>query len=255
MTMNLDEKDRYSRHVTLPAIGEAGQEKLLASHALVVGMGGLGSPAAMYLAGAGVGQLTFADFDTVEVSNLQRQIAHTTARVGELKVASAKTQCLAINPHVIINEINYALETEELNEILPACDVVLDCSDNFPTRFAINDACVRHEIPLVSGAAIRFDGQLTVIRPDLPNTPCYRCLYDSNTEAAETCAQAGVLGPVVGLIGCAQAIEALKILCDIGATLTGRLVLFDGLNMEWNEIRLSKSPTCPVCGPAANNAV
>jgi len=249
--MNPEDKDRYSRHFTLPAIGEAGQEKLLASHALVVGMGGLGSPVAMYLAAAGVGQLTFADFDTVELSNVQRQIAHTTARVGELKVASAKAQCLEINPNITINEINYALEADELNELLPDCDVVLDCSDNFPTRFAINEACVKHKVPLVSGAAIRFDGQLTVIRPDLPDTPCYRCLYDSNAEAAETCAQAGVLGPVVGMMGCAQAIEAIKVLCDAGETLTGRLVLFDGLNMEWNEIRLSKSPDCPVCSAKA----
>ncbi|MEE9334358.1 MAG: molybdopterin-synthase adenylyltransferase MoeB [Granulosicoccaceae bacterium] len=249
--MNPDETDRYSRHLTLPSVGEAGQQKLLASHALIVGMGGLGSPVAMYLAGAGVGQLTFADFDTVEVSNLQRQIAHTTQRVGELKVASAKAQCLAINPNIVINEINYALEAEELNEIIPTCDVVLDCSDNFPTRFAVNKACVQNKVPLVSGAAIRFDGQLTVIRPGQANTPCYRCLYNSNTEAAETCAQAGVLGPVVGMIGCAQAIEAIKVLCDIGETLTGRLVLFDGLNMEWTEIRLSKSPDCPVCGPEA----
>ncbi len=251
MGMNPDETDRYSRHFTLPMVGEAGQQKLLDSHALIVGMGGLGSPAAMYLAAAGVGQLTFADFDTVEVSNLQRQIAHTTDRVGELKVASAKVQCLAINPHVNINEVNYALEAEELNEIIPTCDVVLDCSDNFPTRFAVNKACVQHKVPLVSGASIRFDGQLTVIRPDLPDTPCYRCLYDSNTEAAETCAQAGVLGPVVGMIGCAQAIEAIKVLCDIGETLTGRLVLFDGLHMEWNEIKLSRSPNCPVCNAAA----
>ncbi len=245
--MNEDEKDRYSRHFTLPAIGEAGQQKLLNSHALVVGMGGLGSPVAMYLAGAGVGRLTLADFDVVELSNLQRQIAHTTARVGELKVESAKQQCLAINPGITIDTINYALESDELNTLLPGCDIVVDCCDNFPTRFAINAACVQHKVPLVSGAAIRFDGQLTVIRPDLPDSPCYRCLYAGNSEAAETCAQTGVLGPVVGMIGCAQAIETLKVLCDAGDVLNGRLVLFDGLNMEWNEISLRKNPNCPVC--------
>lgn len=245
--MSPEERDRYSRHFTLPAIGESGQQKLLDSHALVVGMGGLGSPVALYLAGAGVGQLTYADFDTVELSNLQRQIAHTSDRVGELKVSSAKNQSMQINPHVTINEINYALEAEELDELVPQCNVVLDCSDNFPTRFAVNKACVEHKVPLVTGAAIRFDGQLTVIRPDLPDTPCYRCLYDGNSEAAETCAQTGVLGPVVGMMGCAQAIEAIKVLCDVGTTLNGRLVLFDGLNMEWNEISLRKNPNCPVC--------
>jgi len=246
--MNKDQNDRYSRHLTLPSIGADGQQKLLDSHVLIVGLGGLGSPAAMYLAAAGVGTLSFADFDTVEVSNLQRQVAHTTERVGELKTHSARKSALDINPDITINVIDYALEQAELDELIPTCSAVLDCSDNFPTRFAVNASCVKHKIPLITGAAIRFDGQVTVIRSDRPDSPCYRCLYAEGAETAETCAQTGILGPVVGMIGCIQALETIKVLCNIGDDLTGRLLLFDGLGMEFNEIRLKKSPDCPVCG-------
>lgn len=245
--MNTETIERYSRHLTLPQLGEAGQQRIQAAHVLVVGLGGLGSPVALYLAGAGVGQLTFADFDTVEVSNLQRQIAHTTERVGELKTDSAKTQCLAINPSITINTINHGLDEDDLAELVPQCTAVVDCSDNFPTRFAVNAACVQHGVPLITGAAIRFDGQIMVVRPDKPGTPCYRCLYKDGDETVETCAQTGILGPVVGMVGCVQAIETLKVIADIGRDLSGRLVLFDGLAMEWNEIALAQSPDCPVC--------
>lgn len=246
--MNEDFKDRYSRHLTLPQVGEAGQQRLLDSHVLVVGMGGLGSPVVMYLAAAGVGRLTFTDFDTVERSNLQRQIAHTTDRVGELKTESAKAACHALNPDVQIELINYAMESEDLEKIVPTCTAVVECSDNFPTRFEVNAACVKHKVPLISGAAIRFDGQMMVVRPDKENSPCYRCLYTDGDETVETCAQTGILGPVVGMVGCVQAIETIKVICDIGEDLNGRLVLFDGLSMEWNEVRLQKNPNCPVCG-------
>jgi adenylyltransferase/sulfurtransferase len=245
--MDLTPDKRYSRHTNLQQIGELGQQKILDSHILIVGLGGLGSPAALYLAAAGVGQLSFADFDTVEVSNLQRQIAHSTGRVGELKTESAKTACMDINPSCSINTINYALDEDDLDTLIPQCTVVLDCSDNFPTRFAVNAACVKHKVPLVSGAAIRFDGQISVYDSRSEDAPCYRCLYTEGNDSVDTCAQAGILGPVVGMVGCVQAIEALKIIAQIGDSLAGRLILFDGLSMEWNEIQLRKNPACPVC--------
>lgn len=250
--LSTEQRERYSRHLTLPAIGEQGQQRMLDSHVLVVGLGGLGSPVALYLAGAGVGRLTFADFDTVELSNLQRQIAHTTDRVGELKTHSARTACHAINPEVQIDVIDYGLDADDLDERVPGCSAVLDCSDNFPTRFAVNAACVRHGVPLISGAAIRFDGQVTVVRPDIPDAPCYQCLYPDTAATGDTCAQEGILGPVVGMIGCVQAIETIKVLCNAGTDLHGRLLLFDGLAMEWNEIALKRSPTCPVCSAGPN---
>jgi len=239
--------NRYSRHLTLPQIGSSGQEKIANSHVLIVGLGGLGSPAALYLAAAGVGKLSFADFDTVEVSNLQRQIAHDMDHVGELKTHSARAACLAINSDVTIDTIDHGLESDDLEALVPNCTVVLDCSDNFPTRFAVNEACVKHKVPLVTGAAIRFDGQISVIDSRQADSPCYRCLYSEGDETADTCAQAGILGPVVGMVGCVQAIEALKLITEIGSSLAGRLVLFDGLSMEWNEIGLRKNKDCPVC--------
>ena len=249
--MDLTPDKRYSRHTNLQQIGEAGQQKILEAHILIVGLGGLGSPAALYLAAAGVGKLSFADFDTVEVSNLQRQIAHSTGRVGELKTDSAKTACLDINPDCRIDTIDYALDEEDLDSLIPSCTVVLDCSDNFPTRFAVNAACVKHKVPLVSGAAIRFDGQISVYDSRQENAPCYRCLYTEGGNSVDTCAQAGILGPVVGMVGCVQAIEALKIITDIGDSLAGRLILFDGLSMDWNEIQLRKNPACPICNDTA----
>lgn len=246
--MDLTPDNRYSRHVSLEQIGEQGQLKLANAHVLIVGLGGLGSPAALYLAAAGIGKLTFSDFDTVEVSNLQRQVAHNTARVGQLKTASARTACLDINPECQIDTIDYALDEDDLATLVPTCTAVLDCSDNFPTRFAVNDACVTHKVPLISGAAIRFDGQISVYDTRIPDAPCYGCLYGASHAAVDTCAQAGILGPVVGMVGCVQAIEAIKLICGIGDSLAGRLVLFDGLAMEWNEIQLKRNPACSVCG-------
>lgn len=251
--MDLTPDQRYSRHTSLAQIGEAGQLRISQSHVLIVGLGGLGSPAALYLTAAGVGKLSFADFDTVETSNLQRQIAHTNTRVGQLKTESAREGCLAINPECTIETLDYALEAEELATLIPHCTVVLDCSDNFPTRFAVNAACVKHRVPLVSGAAIRFDGQISVYDSRQEDAPCYRCLYTEGDNSVDTCAQAGILGPVVGMVGCVQAIEALKLICGIGDSLAGRLVLFDGLSMEWNEIQLRKNNGCPVCGKPATN--
>jgi len=245
--MDLTPDQRYSRHTHLEQIGEDGQAKIRESHVLLVGLGGLGSPASLYLAAAGVGKLTFADFDTVEISNLQRQVAHTSHRVGELKTESARIACLDINPECDIDTINYALEAEELDALIPDCTAVLDCSDNFPTRFAVNEACVKYGVPLISGAAIRFDGQISVYDSRSTESPCYRCLHTDAGTTVDTCAQAGILGPVVGMVGCVQAIEALKVITGVGDTLAGRLVLFDGLSMEWNEIKLRKNPQCPVC--------
>ncbi len=246
--MNETEAERFSRHTNLAEIGAAGQEKILNSTALIVGLGGLGSPAAIYLAASGVGKLIFADFDVVEFSNLQRQIVHNTESVGTLKSQSARQTCLAINPDIDIQTIDEVLDAESLEEIVPQCDVVLEGSDNFPTRFAVNEACVKHGVPLVSGAAIRFDGQVSVFCGHKDDAPCYRCLYgDSDMESADTCAQTGVLSPVVGMVGTVQATEALKILGGFGKTLEGRLLLLDGLSMEWREIQLGKNPKCPVC--------
>ena len=246
--MDLTPDNRYSRHISLEQIGESGQQKLSHAHVLIVGLGGLGSPASLYLAAAGIGQLTFADFDTVEISNLQRQIAHSSERVGQLKTESARSACLQINPDCRIDTIDYALDEEDLTTLIPRCTVVLDCSDNFPTRFAVNHACVTHKVPLVSGAAIRFDAQISVYDSRQPHSPCYGCLYGEANSAVDTCAQAGILGPVVGMVGCVQAIEAIKLICGIGDSLAGRLVLFDGLAMDWNEIQLKKNPACRICG-------
>jgi len=248
--MNTDQAERYSRHTNLQDIGVEGQNKLLNSTALIVGLGGLGSPVAMYLAAAGVGHLILADFDVVELSNLQRQIAHGSDDIGELKSHSAKSTCHALNPDLQIDTIDQVLDTDELNTLVPQCNVVVEGSDNFPTRFAVNKACVQHKVPLVSGAAIRFDGQVSVFAGHKENAPCYQCLYNSESENAETCAQTGVLSPVVGMIGTIQAAETIKVLANFGRTLEGRLLLLDGLAMEWNEITLRKNPTCPVCSQA-----
>lgn len=245
--MNQEQKERYSRHINLADIGVEGQQKLLDSTALIVGLGGLGSPVAMYLAAAGVGRLIFADFDVVELSNLQRQVAHTTDAIGELKTHSAKDTCLAMNPDIKIETIDEVLEEETLQTLLPQCDIVLEGSDNFPTRFAVNEACVKNKVPLVSGAAIRFDGQVSVFAGHDKEQPCYRCLYGGDSDSAETCAQTGVLSPVVGIIGTIQAAEAIKVLADFGKPLYGKLLLLDGLAMQWNEITLKKNPKCPAC--------
>ncbi len=248
--MNELQRDRYSRHINLPQIGEQGQEKLLASRCLIVGMGGLGSPVALYLAAAGVGKLILADFDRVELSNLQRQIAHAFDRIDQLKTHSARQACHDLNPDIDIETIDYALDADDLDEVVSRVDIVVEGSDNFPTRFAVNAACVRNRVPLVSGAAIRTDGQVSVFRNDRDDCPCYRCLFKENTGDGETCAMTGVLGPVVGMIGTVQAMETIKVLLDIGIDLSGRLLLLDGLSMEWSDIQLKKDPACPVCGKA-----
>ena len=245
--MNDDELLRYSRQILLPQVGIEGQDALRAARALIVGMGGLGSPVAMYLAAAGVGTLAIADHDRVDLSNLQRQIVHRSADIGRAKVASARDALLALNPGISIIAIDDQLNGELLDEQVALADVVLDCSDNFATRFAVNEASVRTRTPLVSGAAIRLEGQVAVFRPDRPDSPCYRCLYKDEGELAETCTQTGVLAPLVGVIGSLQALEALKVLLDLGTTLTGRLLLFDAERMEWRTLILRKDPECPVC--------
>jgi adenylyltransferase/sulfurtransferase len=239
---------RYSRQILLPQMDLEGQEKLLNSRALIIGLGGLGSPAAMYLAAAGVGTLVLNDFDTVDLSNLQRQIAHGTDNLGESKTASAAKRLASLNPEVRIATIDQFLEGRALEQAVSDADVVLDCSDNFATRFAINAACVRVRKPLVSGAAIRFEGQLTVFSLDRPDSPCYNCLYPNRGELAESCSRTGVIAPLPGIIGSMQALEAIKLLAGIGHPLAGRLLLLDALSMEWHQMALRKNPRCPTCG-------
>ena len=246
--MDAEQTDRYSRQILLPQIGADGQEKLLASHALIMGMGGLGCPIAMYLAAAGVGRLTLVDFDMVELSNLQRQIAHATADIGRLKTESARDTCLALNPGIRVDLVSAAPDDDELDALVAAADIVIDGCDNFPTRYAINAACVRHRKPLVSGAAMRLEAQVIVYRADLGGGPCYRCLYRDEPEYGETCTQIGVLAPLVGIIGSLQALEAIKVLVDFGEPLNGRLLLLDAASMEWREVKLPRDPACPVCG-------
>jgi molybdopterin-synthase adenylyltransferase len=240
---------RYSRHILLDDIGIEGQERILAAHALVIGAGGLGSPAAMYLACAGVGTITVTDHDTVDLTNLQRQIAHHTASVGSTKVESLKATLLAMNPLVQVNALPMRADADSLNALVQAADVVLDCSDNFSTRQAVNAACVRHGKPLVSGAAIQFDGQISVYDTRLADAPCYACAFPPDARFEEArCATMGVFAPLVGILGSMQAAEALKLITGVGRTLNGRLLMLDGRGMEWNEIRLPRNPTCPVCG-------
>ena len=239
---------RYSRHILLDEIGIEGQERIMASRALVIGVGGLGSPAALYLATAGVGHLTLVDNDTVDLTNLQRQIAHTEARVGQPKVDSARQALLAINPKLNITTLAERVDVDRLAALVADADVVLDCSDNFATRQAINAACVRHSVPLVSGAAIRFDGQLAVYNPKDPKSPCYACVFPPDAAFEETrCATMGVFAPLVGIIGSMQAAEALKLLSGAGKPAIGRLQMLDARDMTWNDIRIPRNPDCMVC--------
>jgi molybdopterin-synthase adenylyltransferase len=239
---------RYSRQILLPQIGLEGQKKLLAARVLIIGVGGLGSPVVMYLAASGVGHLVLVDYDMVELSNLQRQIVHTTDRLGMHKVASAQHALAALNPEVQVTAIAGQLDPEALMEQVQLADAVVDCSDNFATRFALNRVCVANKTPLISGAAIRLEGQVAVFRADRLDAPCYRCLYKDMDELGESCSQTGVLAPLVGIIGSIQATETIKVLLDIGETLTGRLLILDALTMEWRSIKLRKDPDCPVCG-------
>lgn len=240
---------RYSRHLLLDEIGIDGQIRLNGSHALIVGAGGLGSPVALYLAAAGVGRLTLADHDVVDLTNLQRQIAHDMSSLGENKARSAARRMSAMNPEIAITPLPDRLEGEDLSARVAAADVVLDCSDNFATRHAVNRACVAHRKPLVSGAAVRFDGQISVFDLARDDAPCYACLFPENARDAEMrCAEFGVFAPLVGVVGALQAAEALKLLMAIGTSLSGRLMLYNALEADWRSVRLKQDPGCPVCG-------
>ena len=239
---------RYSRHLLLDDIGIEGQQRLLDSHALIVGAGGLGSPVALYLASAGVGQITLVDDDTVDLTNPQRQIMNTEARVGQPKVASAEAAIGALNPGVRVRTVAQRADEAQLTELAAAADIVLDCTDNFSTRQALNRACVATGRPLVSGAAIGFDGQISVYDPRRAASPCYACVFPPTQAVEEArCATMGVFAPLVGIIGTLQASEALKLLCGIGEPLVGRLLMLDARRTEWTELRVPRQADCPVC--------
>jgi len=238
---------RYSRQIMLPEVEIDGQEAWLNAKVLILGVGGLGSPVAMYLAAAGVGELVLVDDDQVDLSNLQRQIVHTTDRIGEAKVESARQALLALNPDTHIRAVNQRLDEAQLASAVADVDLVVDCTDNFTTRFAVNRACVEHKVPLVSGAAIRMEGQIAVYDPRRADSPCYQCLYKQGDDENLTCSESGVLAPLVGIIGSVQAMEALKVLANIGEPLVGKLLLLDGRSMEWRSLKLRKDKACPIC--------
>jgi len=239
---------RYSRHVLLEHIGIEGQQRLLSAHALIIGAGGLGSPAALYLAASGVGRITIVDDDAVDLTNLQRQIMHASARIGQPKAQSARAAMLAINPEIQVQAIEQRAGAPLLDTLLPGADIVLDCTDNYATRQAVNAACIRHGKPLVSGAAVGWDGQATVIDPAQPGAPCYACLFPPDQTAPEVaCATMGVFAPLVGIVGSIQAAEALKRLCGNAPSLAGRLLMIDARAMRMTEIALTRDPHCPVC--------
>ena len=245
--MNDTQLLRYSRQIMLPQVDIEGQEQLLAARALIIGAGGLGSPVAMYLAAAGVGHLVISDHDSVELSNLQRQLLHHDRDIGRNKADSARDTINTINPDIRVSAIANTLQGETLDEEVRQADVVLDCSDNFDTRFTINRACVAQRTPLVSGAAIRMEGQVAVFDSRQENSPCYHCLYREGEEQDQTCSANGVLSPIVGIIGSLQALEALKVILCVGETLAGRLVIFDGYTHEWRTLTLKQDPDCVVC--------
>lgn len=249
--MNDDQLLRYSRQIMLPDVDLDGQEKLLNARVLIVGLGGLGSPVAMYLAAAGVGNLILADFDEVDLSNLQRQIIHNNDRLGHNKAQSAAQTLCAINPEINITCIESKLDAASLKELVASVDVVADCTDNFAIRFAINAACVAANVPLVSGAAIRLEGQVAIF-DSANNSPCYRCLYEENDDDL-SCAANGVLAPLVGVIGSMQALETIKLIVSFGTNLAGRLLIFDARHSQWRELNLPRDPDCPVCGEGGSN--
>ncbi len=244
--MNDQQLLRYSRQIMLPQVDIEGQEKLLNAHVLIIGAGGLGSPASLYLAAAGIGTLTIYDDDLVDLSNLQRQITHYTDDIGTDKVISTRQTLNKINPDTRVIAVKQRLQGDQLEKEVLKADVVLDCSDNFATRFAINKACVKHKKPLVSGAAIRFEGQVSVFTADA-ESPCYNCLYAESGEELQNCATNGVISPITGIIGSIQAMEAMKLIMHLGETLAGRLLLLDGLSMQWNEMSLRRNKQCPTC--------
>ena len=246
--MDEEQKRRCSRHTLLKDMGEAGQEKIAQSSALVIGAGGLGSSALIYLASSGMGRITIVDDDEVEIHNLQRQIIHTTERVGVLKAESAKTALHGINPTIDVQTVTTRMDEESLPDLVKEADVVLDCTDNFATRIVVNRVCMKLGKPLISGAAVGFDGQISVYDPRQENCPCYACLYPEDMQFTDIkAAQVGVFAPIVGLIGVTQAAEALKIVGGFGKPLTGRLLLLDGLSMEWTTLQMERNPDCPVC--------
>ncbi|MCP5268299.1 MAG: molybdopterin-synthase adenylyltransferase MoeB [Zoogloeaceae bacterium] len=253
--MNDQQLLRYSRHLLLDQIGIEGQERILSARALIIGAGGLGSPAALYLASAGIGRIILADGDTVDLTNLQRQILHTQQRVGELKAVSGRMALAEVNPEVAVDIISQRLSGEALESAVAAADVVLDCCDNFATRHAVNRACVKYRKPLVSGSAIRFDGQLSVFDPRLEDSPCYHCLFPEGEDAEEVrCAVMGVFAPLTGIIGSMQAAEALKLIARCGEPAIGRLLLLDGLSMEWRSMKFRRDPGCDVCSTRSSAA-
>ena len=251
--MTDDQLLRYSRHIMLDEIGIEGQERVQAAQVLIVGAGGLGSPAALYLASAGVGRITLVDDDVVDLTNLQRQIAHTTARVGMPKVDSAAQAMAAINPEVQVTCLQTRVDRASLAHLVAQATVVLDCCDNYVTRHAINAACVKHGTPLVAGAVIRFDAQITVVDPRDAQSPCYACLFAPDADFEEMrCSTMGVFAPLVGVVGAMQAAEALKLTVGLGETLSGRLLMLDGRTMEWTSLRTQRAPDCLVCGTSAS---
>jgi len=245
--MNDDQLLRYARQILIPQIGIEGQQKLLDSHITIFGLGGLGSPAALYLAAAGIGKLTLVDHDQLDLTNLQRQIAHREDNIGINKTESASETLKALNPEPVINCIDHQLHGDDLEQLVKAADIVIDATDNFDSRFEINQCCYDNKTPLVSGAAIRLEGQLSVYDFRNNESPCYRCLYHEVDEQTETCSENGILGPVVGTIGCLQALEAIKTLLDLGDSLQGQLLIFDAFSMDWRKMKLRKDPACPVC--------
>jgi molybdopterin/thiamine biosynthesis adenylyltransferase len=239
---------RYSRQIMLPQMDVAGQQKLIDATVLIVGMGGLGCPAAMYLAAAGVGHLIIADDDLVELTNLQRQVAYSQSMIGEPKVVASQQTLLGLNPDLKITALQKRLEGSELSEAVGQADLIVDACDNFTTRFAINSACIEHGKPLVSGAAIRMEGQVTVFDSRNPTSPCYQCLYSQGDDEDASCSENGVMAPLVGIIGAVQAMEAIKLLTGIGESLTGRLLLLDASTLQWREMRLPRDSSCGACG-------
>ena len=251
--MNDEQLLRYSRQILLPGFDESKQQSLLDAHVIIMGLGGLGSPVAMYLAAAGVGKLTLVDFDHVDLSNLQRQIIHRTSSIKQSKVESASAAIEELNPDIKTVCINKKLEQAELELLLENADLLLDATDNFSSRFMINRACFKTRTPLVSGAAIRMEGQVSVFDFNNPDSPCYRCLYDENGEENTSCSENGVMSPMVGIIGSIQAMEAIKLLTDYGETLTGKLLITDAMYQDWRSMNFKKSPDCPVCGQATSS--
>ena len=245
--MKDDELLRYSRQIMLPQMDVAGQEALLNANVLIIGLGGLGCPAAMYLASSGVGHLALADDDVVDLSNLQRQIAHVTDNIGLSKVASAAQAIQKLNDNVTVTELNRRLEGKALAEAVSSADVILDCTDNFSTRFAINAEAVKQKVPLVSGAAIRLEGQVSVFDSRIKDSPCYQCLYQEGDDLQLSCSESGVIAPLVGIIGTLQAMECIKLIAGIGKTLTGRLLFLDAQTMQFREMALKKNPDCACC--------